>query len=57
MSLDLLETLIKAEGDDEDYAMIQLPFFDVKRCRRRQQIRKNKIVKSRKIRAPMPIDE
>ena len=56
-----LATLIKAEDDDEeeevDYLTIQLPFFDDKRCRRRQHTRKNKIVNSKKIRAPIPIDE
>jgi hypothetical protein len=36
---------------------MKLPFFVVKRCRRRQQIKKNNIVSKRKMRAPIPIDE
>lgn len=36
---------------------MKLPFFVVKRCRRRQQIKKDNIVNKRKMTAPIVIDE
>ncbi len=52
-----LDSYRSGREEDEGYVIIKLPFLLLKRCRRRQQIKKNKIVSRRKISAPIPIEE